>query len=270
MTKNHKKTDKTNLLFGLDFFGRGRYELLDLLGNQVENSSKLSYIVTPNPEQVIQSRSDRQFLRNLQAADLIVPDGMGIIWASQLLAIKSQQPALPERIGGVDLALDLLELAREKKLTTLVIGGRDYSPEVGGVGQPQPLDLQPDLYWLAGYQNIANPQPSEEKQVTAAIKKLKPDLVFVAFGAPYQEEWAVAHRQLCQQSGVKILMVVGGAFDYILGRVPRAPKWLQRLGGEWIFRLVSQPWRWRRQLRLISYIKLVLVELIFVTRVHAE
>ncbi|HSW97175.1 MAG TPA: WecB/TagA/CpsF family glycosyltransferase, partial [Candidatus Saccharimonadales bacterium] len=83
------------------------------------------------------------------------------------------------------------------------------------------------------------------------------DILFVAFGFPKQEEWMFTNLS---KVNVTVMMGVGGAFDYISGRVPRAPLWVQKLGFEWLFRLVRQPWRWKRQLALLEFIWLVMKE----------
>ena len=90
------------------------------------------------------------------------------------------------------------------------------------------------------------------------IKQIKPRLVFVALGAPTQELWIAQHRNLLRKNNVEIAMAVGGSFDYLLNKVPRAPRWMQKLGLEWLFRLIIEPWRIKRQLRLIGFIALTI------------
>jgi len=89
------------------------------------------------------------------------------------------------------------------------------------------------------------------------VRRYKPHLVFVAFGSPYQELWIARHSN---QFGKSVVMGVGGAFDYLSGHVYRAPEFIRKIGLEWFFRLLSQPWRWKRQLSLLKFIKLVLQE----------
>ena len=89
---------------------------------------------------------------------------------------------------------------------------------------------------------------------------MKPSIILVAFGAPWQEQWVVNHREFLEKNKVKLVMVVGGAIDMLTGKVQRAPKFVQQLQLEWLFRLIQQPWRWKRQLRLIQFIGHVLKE----------
>ncbi|MBD3250347.1 MAG: WecB/TagA/CpsF family glycosyltransferase [Candidatus Pacebacteria bacterium] len=153
---------------------------------------------------------------------------------------------------------------KTKQLKMLVVGGRNYSrsPQVisssehpSGALLLKTKDFQ--VFWTPAYDQASQPTSQEEKELAAIINRLKPDVVFVALGAPLQERWSISHRELLQNSQVKLTMVVGGAFDFILGKVKRAPSWLRKLGLEWLFRLIGQPWRWKRQLRLIEYLWLL-------------
>jgi len=218
-------------------------------------------IFTPNPEQVVLTQKQPSFLVTLQKADVLLPDGQGIVWASQWL--KGNGESIQERIAGVDVVKALLDQL-PKTTRVLLVGGQNYH-------LLQYKEHQ--IRWEPTYQDVKNPQPEEETQLQKVIQEFQPDLVFVAFGAPYQEEWVIAHLGLLKKSGVKLVMVVGGAFDVLLGKVPRAPLFIQHLGLEWLYRLIQQPWRWRRQLRLIEFIGLVgkqLLDSFFFTRVHTK
>lgn len=258
-----KKTDYSTELLGISFFSKSKEQLLKIITQKIENSSKVSYIVTPNPEQIIQARQDKDFFTVLKNADFKIADGIGLIWASKILA-KNRQSDLP-RITGRELTLDLLRLAEQKKKRVLVLGGRDYNKSnlISASQQDSAWLLDHSSFsfnWLPGYEDATHPTDIEEELVIGQIKKIKPDIVFVAFGAPKQEKWIWTHQELLQDNQVKIAMAVGGSFDQLLGLVPQTPQYLSRLGLEWLFRLVTQPWRWRRQLRLISFIILVIKE----------
>jgi N-acetylglucosaminyldiphosphoundecaprenol N-acetyl-beta-D-mannosaminyltransferase len=114
---------------------------------------------------------------------------------------------------------------------------------------------------MAGYASAARPTKTEERAVRETIARLRPQLVFVALGAPQQEQWVVDHLSLLTQQGAKVVMVVGGAFDILLGRLRRAPLWMRSLGLEWLYRLMQEPWRAGRQAALLTFIKLVVQEL---------
>ena len=108
---------------------------------------------------------------------------------------------------------------------------------------------------LKGIENIKNPKKSEEDGIFSIITDIKPHLLFVSFGSPYQEKWIWNNRK--RLKGI-VCMGVGGAFDYLSGVVKRPPFILRKIGLEWFYRLIIQPWRWKRQLRLISFMWLVL------------
>ena len=252
-----KKTYRSIQILGYSLFGGRMSELLSMIEQHLHNSRKLSYIFTPNPEQVIQAENDPDFRLVLQTADVLVPDGVGLVWASELTAIVSGQPSLDQRLGGVDLVDQLIKKLLNVKY--MLIGGRDLN-------QSQLEKM--GVVWHSGYQDATHPRSGEEEALTTAIKQHRPEVVFVAFGAPYQEKWAVKHRQLLEKAGVKLVIAVGGSFDYLLGGARRAPVWMRKLGLEWAFRLVTQPWRWRRQLRLPQFAWLVGKDLLLSALTH--
>lgn len=302
-----KKNDNSVQIWGLNLFSRSEKELLNAVESILSNSRKKAYIVTPNPEQIIQSRGNKQFLSDLQQADISIPDGVGLILASRVFALLGKLPKpLSERVAGVDVVERLLSMAQTENWKVLVLGGRSYeqaswqldwvqsnkqsSSELPSkladadlstyvhvptdVPTDAPTDVpidapidkfhqlasSPQVWWLSGYQDVTRPSPQEEQRVLDAIKNLKPAVVFVAFGAPHQERWAASHLKTCFESGARVVMVVGGAFDFLLGKSQRPPSWVQQLGFEWLFRLLQEPWRWRRQLRLIRFAWLVTVQ----------
>ena len=247
-----KKTDDTALLFDLAIFSRRKGELLGIFENWLNEAQRLYVIYTPNPEQVVQSRGNEQFKQVLKEADLLLPDGVGLVVASRFLSLFNKAEPLSERIAGVDTAESLLDIARQRDLQVLVVGGRNYSPEDYFAYKGAKID------WTSGYQDALQPTSSEKRALEARVKKTKPDLVFVALGAPTQELWIDQHRALLSRNKVKIAMAVGGSFDYLLNKLPRAPYWFRRLGLEWLFRLIIEPWRLKRQLRLVVFIALTI------------
>lgn len=234
------------------------------LRSQLSHSSKLSYIFTPNSEQIVQATQDKEFFRLLQTADILIPDGVGLLWASKLLQGKGVVK-LTERIAGSDVLLDLLLLASETGMKVLVVGGQGYQDAVESFPAKLTISNQGktvEYFWMPGYAAVSQPTAQEELEVTQALQSLQPEIVAVALGAPWQERWLVDHRSVLEQNQVRLAMVVGGGMDYLTGKLPRAPRVLQQLGLEWLFRLFRQPWRWKRQLRLPVFIWLTLKELL--------
>lgn len=248
-----KKTDKSFQFRNKTIFSSSKSELLSLLENVIFQTKKTFLVFTPNPEQLVLAERDQRFNQELQSADLLVPDGVGLMWASRILS-DHENPVISERIPGRVLVEDLLEIAKRKKQTVLVVGGRDYAANdhftYNGL----------EIAWTEGYLDVANPTDGEEVALTELVEKLKPSLVFVAFGAPWQEHWLLSHQSLLSTNGSKIGMAVGGTFDYLLGKVPTPPQVISKVGLEWLFRLVTQPHRWSRQLKLIDFVWLVLEE----------
>lgn len=233
-----------------------------LVGELMRSSSNtIVSLATPNPEQLVLANRDPEFTKTLHQFDYLLPDGIGIIWASKLLhAVDSNHPLLQERIAGVDVVEKLLAEAKKKSQKILIIGGRDYAGEILKLADGVRLEIGKDVQWVEGYRRAARPSQAEDRQLMAKISQLKPEIIFVAFGAPHQENWIIKHRQLLQSRGVRLAMAVGGSIDMLIGRTPRAPQSWQNLGLEWFWRLLQQPWRWRRQLALIEFTGLVIRE----------
>jgi N-acetylglucosaminyldiphosphoundecaprenol N-acetyl-beta-D-mannosaminyltransferase len=257
-----KKNDSSVNILGLSLFGSNKEQLLALLKNKIYNSNKISYIYTPNPEQVVQSRGhdeiSKRFLQALNDANILLPDGIGLVLASNYLyARKKIQKPLSERITGADVTTNIIEILGQS--TQKLIGRRPNALLIGGRGYSELRLAQlsdqygVSLVWEPAYQDVANQTDSETQHIIKKIAQIKPKVVFVAFGAPYQEIWLHEHRAELEKAGVVIGMAVGGSFDFLLGITPRAPVLMQNLGLEWLFRLLIQPWRWRRQLRLLEF-----------------
>ena len=240
-------------------------ELLTHLASKSAKGASLWRVFTPNPEQLVMARADADFRRALEAAEWRIPDGIGVVWASRLLRRRGAR-ACAERVPGVEVVEALLTASPQ--LTYLIIGGRDYAPPtdgVTGVSAPvtEPITLRwrdAVVSWLPGYAQVSEPTAAEEQHVQRALRALHPDVVFVALGAPSQEHWVNAHQEVLAAAGVRLVMVVGGAFDMLFGKVPRASSFWRTIHAEWLYRLLRQPWRWRRQLRLFQFSWLVCLD----------
>lgn len=247
-----KNTDNTSLLFDLSIFSSEKTALLSELEKWLQQAAGLKVIYTPNPEQIVQTRGNSSFQAALKKADLLLPDGVGLVMAAKFLSLFGKAKPLSERIAGVEVVADLLEIALRQQLEVLVIGGRGYSPRDYFAYKGAKIN------WLPGFEDIQHPTRGEKSKLNKKIAKLKPDLVFVALGAPDQELWIEENRDLLSKNKVRLAMAVGGSFDYLLGKVPRAPYWFRKLGLEWLFRLIMEPWRFKRQLRLVTFMNLTI------------
>lgn len=264
-----KNTLPSVSLFDLEFFSGKKSDLIASLKRHIQEKKSLLTVCTPNPEQIVQSATDVNLLHALQEADLRIPDGVGVILASRILfACGKIASQLSERITGVDVVQELLNT----EASVLVIGGRAYASDRVITEKKLPLfhltipaDSQGEdgeRYWIEGYRDVRDQTPEETGDIQSVIELLKPQVVCVAFGAPLQEVWLQKNRTFLEKNNVSVAITVGGAFDFILGKVPRAPKSMQTLGLEWLFRLFQQPWRWKRQLRLVQFVHLVGKQLI--------
>jgi len=193
----------------------------------------------------------------LNGFSIVVADGIGISWATQFL----YQTKI-DRIPGVELAEELIRESSQRGYSVYFLGARLNPQQQKAMIQDHFQAESNNLSWTydSGITNIHDTKSwnQESKEILSRIKKNRPQLLLVALGAPWQEQWIEQNRVALENSGVKVAMVVGGAFDYWSGKVQRAPSWIVSLGLEWLFRLVQEPWRWRRQLRLISFVQLVL------------
>lgn len=200
------------------------------------------YVVTPNPEISETCRENSRLREAVAQADYTVPDGIGVIFAARILGTP-----LKERVGGYDLALALLPLLAQKGLRLFLLGAKP------GVAQAaaEKLTRQYGGLVVAGMQHGYFDEEREGAQVIAAINEIRADVVFVALGSPRQEIWMHNNRE---KLGAGLLIGLGGCFDVFAGITKRAPKLFIRLNLEWLYRLIRQPWRFVRMLKLPKYL----------------
>jgi N-acetylglucosaminyldiphosphoundecaprenol N-acetyl-beta-D-mannosaminyltransferase len=190
-------------------------------------------IVTVNPEFVMEARRNRAFRRVLAAADLATPDGFGII-----LAARWRGTPLRGRVTGIDLTERIAAEAARRGWSLFLLGAAP------GVAERAAAALQranPGLRIAGCY--AGSPRPADEPPIRERILAARPDVLLVAYGHPAQDLWIARNQPLLR---VPVAIGVGGTFDELAGVVPRAPALMQRLGLKWLYRLIVQPWRWRR------------------------
>lgn len=212
-------------------------------------------VFTPNVEQLIQTVEQPAFLAIINQAEVTVPDSVGLVKADWWKAFTTGSSwKVRERVAGVDLAEALLSEAAKRGWKVVLVGGTDKVSELAC----RRLKNQFKGLWVDGV-NIGKVSNDgqivfEEKKVLKKIQLMKPDLVLVGLGAPKQEKWTLKYGQ---ELAAKVIMVVGGAIEMWAGVQKRAPKWMRQIGLEWLWRLIQQPWRIGRQLRLIRFVWLV-------------
>ena len=196
-------------------------------------------VATVNPEFVMRARQDPEFARVLESADLCLADGTGVVWAA-----RRQGCALREPVAGTDmLPLIAATCARRGFRLFLLGAGPGVADELAG-------DLRARHPSLLVASHSGSPAPGDDDESVRLIREHGTQVLLVAYGAPKQELWIERTKG---RTGVAVAMGVGGAFDYLTGRVPRAPAWMRRAGLEWLHRLVHQPWRIRRMAVLPAY-----------------
>ncbi len=204
-------------------------------------------ICTANPEFVMEARRNPAFRCVLAEADLVMADGVGLLWAARLLG----RP-LPQRVTGSDGVPLIAQRAAQESWRVFLLGA---APGVAQRAGDILMQRYPGLQVVGTY--AGSPADAEAPEIIARIRAAKPHLLFVAYGAPRQDLWIAKHAAAL---GVPVMMGVGGTLDFIAGVQKRAPAWVQRLNLEWLYRLITQPWRWRRQLDLPRFAWAVLRE----------
>ena len=202
------------------------------------------YIVTANPEIVLRCREDAAYAAAVNGAKLVLADGVGDLCAARILGTP-----LPGRVAGADLVPRLLARLAERGGSVFLYGARP------GVAERAGESLQsacPGLR-IAGTENG---YISDETALLEALEREKPDLLLLGLGAPRQELWMAENRQRTPA----VMIGVGGLLDVFAGDIPRAPEAWQRLGLEWLYRLLREPRRFKRVIRLPKILLLALRE----------
>lgn len=199
---------------------------------------RLHQIATVNPEFVMTAQEDAEFRQILNEADLCLPDGVGLLYAA-----RRWGASLPERVPGSELVYHLAERAAERGWPLFLLGA---APGVAEEAAAIFVARYPGLIIAGTY--AGSPDPAENDALVRRINDSGAQLLYVAYGAPRQDKWIARNR--AGLPTVRVAIGVGGSLDFVTGRAVRAPRWAQRLGLEWLHRLVKEPWRWRRMLAL--------------------
>lgn len=212
-----------------------------------EQPARLHQVCTVNPEFIMEARRNPTFRRLLNHVDLATPDGVGIILAGRLLGTPFKG-----RATGVALVEKLATLSARKGYKHFLLGAK---PGVAEEAARALSRKHPGVRIVGTY--AGSPKQEDFPDIAARLQEAQPDVLMVAYGAPKQDLWIETHKAHFPRS-VKVAIGVGGVLDYLSGHVPLAPKWLRKIGLEWLYRVIKQPWRWRRILRVFAFGLLVL------------
>lgn len=244
-------------------------EALEYLSKKAEKRKGKTFVVTINPEIIMFAVNDLEYERVLKSANLALTDGVGVLWAGKMFGKNFKG-----RVHGVDLVESLCREVSEKPITVGFLGGygnvaqkaserlvKKY-PGLRVVFASSEYSDDTQRTGLSDAQSIRNSEDPNLRHTDSPsfLSFPKTDILFVAFGSPKQEKWIYENLP---KIDVKVAIGVGGAFDFISGKVRRAPVWVRSLGLEWLFRLIIQPWRIKRQFALVRFVFKVTQEKLF-------
>jgi N-acetylglucosaminyldiphosphoundecaprenol N-acetyl-beta-D-mannosaminyltransferase len=251
---------------GISFFGSNVTRLLMVLDERNRQKGLKTWLITVNPEFVMATISDKNFLDVINKSDIRVVDGIGLIWANEVVrtprgfgrwwqALKVGIKILngwgrENLISGADLMLDLGKFGVQKNEKFFFLGGRKNGAEETG-------KFLAEKFRGLKYDFCEGEPTVKNEEVIKKINAFRPDYLLVAYGMKKQEEWI---EKNLKNLDVKVVMGVGRSFDYYSGALRRAPEWMRKMGLEWLYSLIKEPRRWRRQLALPRFVWMVLTK----------
>ncbi len=211
-------------------------ETLQLIEEAINNNKQIHHVVV-NAGKIVDMQTDLQLRKSVNESDLINADGQAVVWASKLLG-----KPLKERVAGIDLMINLVQLAHEKNYKIFFFGAKEEV--VKKVVETYSNKFSPNI--VAGYRN-GYFKKDEEHNIAKQISDSGANILFVAISSPTKEHFLYENKSLLQK--VNFVMGVGGSFDVVAGKVRRAPLWMQKSGLEWFYRFLQEPKRmWKRYL----------------------
>lgn len=230
-------------ILNVPFSEKSLHDTTIYLSQHIDKNSSPIHVVTANPEIVMQANRNKKYLDILHQADIITPDGIGIVMASKLLRLS-----LKERVAGFDLIENLFyyRCEQKKKITLFALGTKQEYIELACKNIEEKYPYVEVVGFRNGYF-----KKEEEESIVEEIQKKRPDLLLVGLGAPKQEEFIYQYKNKLH---AKVLIGCGGSLDVFSGKVKRAPKVFQKFHLEWFYRLVTNPSRIKRQFDLVRFL----------------
>lgn len=208
-------------------------------GREILLGSEACYCVTPNAEMAYEALHDKSFRDVLNQAALVLPDGAGVVLGAKIL-----KTPLKQKVAGIEFAQNMLPVYEELGSRLYLLGSK---PGIAELAAKKMMEKHPKLC-ICG---VSDGYFKEDREVIEKIKAAKADVVYVCLGAPKQELFMNRHKD---ELGVKLMAGLGGTLDGIAGTVKRAPRWMIKLQLEWLYRLVKEPKRIGRMMRLPKFV----------------
>lgn len=222
-------------------------EAVEVAADFLRSSDQCRVIATANPEMIMMAQDNPSLASSLADADMVVPDGVGAVWA-----LNRRYALAQTRVTGFDLTQNILALCAKEGYRVFFFGS---APGVAVSAKLTAESMYPGLTVCGVRDGFFT--KNEEADIVRAINESKADFVLVALGVPKQEEWIARHKD---DLDATLIIGVGGTLDVMAGVVPRAPKWMQEAKLEWLFRLMRQPKRILRMLALPRFVFAVMGE----------
>ncbi len=234
---------KTDIL-GVLFDNYTVDEAVDVATESLDNK-KGFVIFTPNPEIVNVTKKDKEFTKILNSADIVTPDGIGIVYASKIL-----KGNITSRAPGFDISKGIIEKLDKKGGSLYIFGGKP------GVAELAAENLKKEYKNLV-ICGVHNGYFDDDSEIIESVAQASPDLLMVCLGAPKQEKWIYKNKE---KLNAGIIIGAGGSVDVLSGQVKRAPEFYTKHGLEWFYRLITQPTRIKRMIKLPLFLIDVMVK----------
>ena len=225
-------------IMGVDFDSLTLSEAVNLAETLI-SEHRAAYVVTPNPEIVMTCWENPDAMEAVQNADLVLPDGVGVVYGAKILGTP-----LKGKLPGIDFATELMRRMASRGGRVYLLGAKPGVAEMAGERMRQQF---PGLIICGTHDGYFQ----DDAPIIEEINALQPDLILVCLGAPKQELWMHRNRPVLK---VGLMAGLGGSLDVFAGTVKRAPAFFQKLGLEWFYRLIKEPWRFKRIMKLPKFL----------------
>ena len=235
-----KSNESTVSIFGIPFSRLGFQATVQQLVDAVE-SRTATHVVTGNPIMVMHALEHSDFMSMMLGAELVVPDGAGVVWASGYL----KQP-VAEKVAGIELMEELIRIGSTRGWRVFLLG---TAPDTVQTAADNLQQRYPGMVLAGVHDGFFG--PDQDDQVVELIRSAAPDLLFVGRSQATQDPWIDRFKS---RLGIPVMMGVGGSLDVMAGKLKRAPKLFIKLRLEWLYRLLLEPTRYRRMLALPRFV----------------